>query len=88
MDREIRLDVSALAAPEPLERVLEALETLQPGQYVRMLHRREPFPLYGMLTEDGFLYLTRPGQSAAYEIFIWHREDPEAEAAVGNLVED
>lgn len=83
MEQEQILDVSELAPPEPMERILEAIETVSAGQYLRVLHSREPFPLYAILEESGFRHRIRDGQATLYEIFIWRREDSVAEKAVG-----
>jgi uncharacterized protein (DUF2249 family) len=85
MEHEIILNVSDLEPPEPLERVLAAIETLVPGQYLRMLHNREPFPLYTILEDAGFKYAVREGQETMFEIFIWRRNDDEATAAVRSV---
>ncbi|NOZ52909.1 MAG: DUF2249 domain-containing protein [Gammaproteobacteria bacterium] len=82
MKQELVLDVSDLPPPEPLEKVLEATETLASGQYIRMLHRQEPFPLYDVLGDIGFKHLTRVGQKTSFEIFIWRNSDEAAELAV------
>jgi len=79
MAPETLLDVSMLEPPEPMERVLAAVDELKAGDYLRLLHRREPFPLYLILEEMGFAYLTRPGRTTAYEVFVWHRGDLSAE---------
>lgn len=47
------LDVRGLPAPEPLEQCLDALAELDPGQWLRLLIDREPFPLYGILDREG-----------------------------------
>jgi uncharacterized protein (DUF2249 family) len=69
--REHCLDVSELEPPEPLWRVLAALEELAPGERLRVLHRREPFLLYPQLEELGFAYRTGPGRGTPIEILIW-----------------
>ena len=81
------LDVSELAPPEPFERVLAALETLAAGEYLRMLHRREPLLLYPWLQEHGFEWLTQPGRATEFEIIIWRGTDTAARDAVANRVE-
>jgi uncharacterized protein (DUF2249 family) len=81
MEHECVLDVSELEPPEPLEKALDAIETLASGQYIRMLHNREPFPLYNILETSGFKYCVQEGVEALYEIFIWRRGDETAEAA-------
>jgi len=76
------LDVSDLEAPEPMEQVLSFLENLKCGEYLRMLHRREPFPLYAILKERGFAFDIFFGKSTNFEILIWHCHDQLAERAV------
>ena len=82
MTQPITLDVSLLEPPEPMERILEATEILQPGQYLLVLHHREPFPLYSILAREGFSHSTRAGRQTPYEIFIWRTSDVEATASV------
>ena len=79
---EIVLDVSELEPCEPLERTLEACAHLPAGSYLRVLHRREPFPLYELLSAQGLCYRTRQNSEAAFEIFIWGAEDTAAVAAL------
>jgi len=78
---EILLDVSDLEPPEPLTQTLEATENLAPGQYLRMLHRRDPCMLYGNLDDNGFKYIQRQGTTTAVELFIWRENDGAAAAA-------
>jgi uncharacterized protein (DUF2249 family) len=79
---ELVLDVSDLAPPEPLTQTLEAAEQLAAGQYLRMLHRRDPCMLYSNLEDNGFKYFQREGSTTAVELFIWREDDDEAAAAV------
>ena len=78
---EILLDVSELEPPEPLTLTLEAAEDLAAGQYLRMLHRRDPCMLYGNLDDNGFKYIQREGTTTAVELFNWREDDAEAAAA-------
>jgi uncharacterized protein (DUF2249 family) len=82
MTDEVLLDVSELPPPEPLELTLDAAEKLEPGQYLRMLHRRDPCMLFGNLENNHFKYFQRKGTTTAVEVFIWREGDTEAEAAV------
>ncbi len=79
---EILLDVSDLEPPEPLTLTLEMAEELAPGQYLRMLHRRDPCMLYGNLDDNGFKYFQREGTTTAVELFIWRENDAEAASAI------
>ena len=65
------LDVRDLEPPEPLQQALAALAVLKPGEQLRMLHHREPFPLYAILRERGFTYRTRQLADDNYEVLIW-----------------
>ncbi len=85
--QEVLLDVSDLEPPEPLEKTLDTAETLKPGQYLRMLHRRDPCMLYGNLDNNGFKYLQREGSTTAVELFIWREGDTEAASAVQIVIQ-
>ena len=74
MEQDITLDVCGLEPPEPLERVLEALDRLQPGQPLRMLIDREPRPLYRILDNNGYLYQATQDDQYRYDILIWHKD--------------
>ena len=50
---ELWLDVSELEPCEPLERTLAALAGLGSGDYLRVLHRREPRLLFPLLERQG-----------------------------------
>lgn len=67
---EILVDARWLEPPEPLERVLEALERRAPGQRVRMLLHREPYPLYNILRQMGLAYETHARPDGSFEILI------------------
>lgn len=55
---DILVDARGLEPPEPLERVLAALSLRRPGQRVRLLLHREPFPLYTLLEQMRLAYTT------------------------------
>ena len=67
----IELDARDLEPPEPLEQALAAIAMLKPGELLRMLHHREPFPLYAILRERGFTHRTTQLADDNYEILIW-----------------
>ncbi|MGD9787058.1 MAG: DUF2249 domain-containing protein [Sulfuricellaceae bacterium] len=68
------LDVRELEPPEPLERVLELLDTLAVGDSLRMLHRRQPNLLYPILEREGFAHLTTTTAEGDFEIRIWRKQ--------------
>ncbi|ROR29530.1 DUF2249 domain-containing protein [Inmirania thermothiophila] len=83
--RERVLDVRDLEPCEPLERALEAAAALAPGEYLRLLHRREPHPLYELLARQGLRHRTRRGRQAPVEVLIWREGDAVAARAVEDL---
>jgi hypothetical protein len=68
---ELQLDVSGLEPPEPLERILDALDQLAADDCLRARLRREPFPLYGFLQRLGYAWRTERTGEVAYEVLIW-----------------
>lgn len=68
---DITLDVCGLEPPEPLERVLSALDTLPQGRRLRVILGREPFPLYHILDRNGYARETRWRDDALCEVLIW-----------------
>lgn len=75
---EKRVDTRWLPPPEPMERVLEALETLAPEDHILLLIHREPYPLYDILRAWGYRYDTRMCDDGSYEIMISRRQEGEA----------
>jgi uncharacterized protein (DUF2249 family) len=52
------MDVRGLEPPEPLVRILEAVELLQPGDRLEVLHERRPMFLYPQLEARGLVHET------------------------------
>ena len=71
---EITLDVCGLEPPEPLERVLNALDALAHHCRLRMVIDREPLPLYDILTRRGFQYSVDVLSHGRREIRIWRKQ--------------
>ncbi len=71
MNTLLSLDVSDLEPPEPLERIIAAVTTLQADQALVVTHRREPFPLYKALSELGFASKSICLSVNVYQILIW-----------------
>jgi uncharacterized protein (DUF2249 family) len=70
-DEDIVVDVRGLLPPEPLERVLDALDSITPGQRLRMLIDREPLPLYRILRAHGHRYEAQARAGGEFAITIW-----------------
>lgn len=67
---EFVIDARGLEPPEPMERVLQTLALLRPGQSIRLLLHREPFPLYALLAQRGYGYATHLETDGHYVILI------------------
>lgn len=77
---EHRLDVSMLEPCEPMERTLEGSAALGAGDYLRVIHRREPRLLYPILQQQGYAWATHQCGPGNYEVFIWRAGDAAAQA--------
>ena len=70
---ETMFDLRNLAPPEPLERALDAVQSLGNGR-LRLLFSLEPLPLYGLLKRQGFACLTDV-TGDGFELVIWRTEN-------------
>ena len=68
-------DASEMGAPMPFVQALSLLAELQPGEYLRMAHRMIPYPLFDYCNEHKLEYRAQPGETAKYDILIWHKQD-------------
>ena len=64
------VDARWLPPPEPMERVLDALNALAPDDHIRLLIHREPYPLYDILCAWGYRHSTQMLDDGSYEISI------------------
>ncbi|WP_456432092.1 DUF2249 domain-containing protein [Nitratifractor sp.] len=68
--RRILLDARGMEHPEPLERAIAALRTLDGESYLYMLHRKEPIPLLALAREHGLNHLSRQDDRGRWHILI------------------
>lgn len=64
------IEARDLEPPEPFERTMEAVSTLEPGGQVMLILNREPFPLYRVLQLNGYQYRTTAFPDGHFEIVI------------------
>ena len=69
------IDGRTLEPPEPFVQTMEALDLLEPGQKLRLIVGREPFPLYRALELNKVPWQTERQPDGSFEILIWHRAD-------------
>ena len=67
---EITIDVSELVPPEPLVKILQALEGMPEGGRLLVHHVRRPIHLYDRLDEMGYLHDTRDIAPDHVEVLI------------------
>jgi uncharacterized protein (DUF2249 family) len=66
----IVIDARGLEPPRPFELVMEALCELQPGDSIKLILDRVPYPLFRVLDRNGYRYQVAPGEPGSYEIDI------------------
>ncbi len=66
----LELDIRPLcdAHRPPLPAILDAVDTLAPGQPLRLIAPFEPAPLYQLLGQQGFTHLKRVRDDGVWEI--------------------
>lgn len=68
----IIVDTRWLEPPEPLLRVLDALDALPRGECLLMLIHVEPRPLFRILERNQFVYRCELVPAGHFEVTIWH----------------
>lgn len=71
----VKINVSELAPPEPMTKILQALAKLSPDQCLQVQHNRQPFPLYDKLTQTGWGYHCVQVSDNQVTLFIFKQEN-------------
>ena len=69
------VDVSELEPPEPMTVILTALDRLDKGCCLLVQHRRQPFPLYNKLLEQGWSYHCQVHSDDNISLYIYRDVD-------------
>lgn len=72
--RTLAIDVRGLEPPQPMVRILEAIDGLSAGDRLEVLHERRPIFLYPQLEDRGFLHETSEPAPGLVRIVIRRRE--------------
>lgn len=75
----ILLDTRELDHPIPLEMALAAFKKLRGEEVIHMIHRREPLPLFEILSKNGGRYRSVLGEDGMWHIFITRSPVPDLE---------
>ena len=71
----LTLDARGWEPPEPMVRMLEALDALPHGRKILMLLHREPRPLFLILKNSGFHCRSRLVPEGHFEVTVWRVAD-------------
>lgn len=66
----IILDTRELDHPIPLEMAIDAFKKLRGDTVIHMIHRREPIPLFEIITKNGGRYLSYEENATVWHIYI------------------
>jgi len=64
-----------MAPPQPFDEAIAILEGLERGQYLRMLHRRTPYPLFDFCRALSLDYSVKETTAGDFVIIVYHTDD-------------
>lgn len=73
--QKIFLDARELEHPEPLEKAIKILQSLDEERYFYMLHRKNPIPLLDLAKEHQFHFLSHKDTQEQWHILICKNSD-------------
>jgi len=83
--RENLLDARLLEPPEPFVRACAILQGMKSGEYLRMRHRRVPYPLFDFCRDLGLCYTIINQDDIGCELVIYFESDSEPLKSQGVL---
>lgn len=66
----IELDVRDLEHPVPLGLAVEAFKKLSIDEVIHLVHRKEPRPLFEIISKNGGFYSSRQDHEGVWHIYI------------------
>lgn len=84
MPRVIRLDVSNLEPPQPMQVITQALAKLNAGEILRVSHRRKPVPLFELIQQE-YSYFHTELNEEEHLIFFWKIDDEYIQDEIGRF---
>lgn len=70
------IDARGMAAPEPFERAIDALRSLDPDDELVLIVRQEPLALYRFLSNNRYCFTTRRIGDGSLEVRIRDEAPP------------
>ena len=87
MAYEFKLDAREMAPPQPFDEATAILRGLERGQYLRMLHRRAPYPLFDFCRALLLDYSVKETSAGEFVIIVYHAGDEISLREAGVLCE-
>lgn len=66
----ILIDARELEHPAPLEMAVHAFKQLKESEIIHLIHRREPLPLFEIITKNGGFYRSYESDEGTWNIYI------------------
>jgi uncharacterized protein (DUF2249 family) len=66
----VELDVRELDHPLPMEMAIDAFKKLSNSEVIHIIHRRNPTPLFEILTNNGGFYHTHQSDEHTWHVYI------------------
>jgi TusA-related sulfurtransferase len=85
MLRKHFLDAQEMEPPEPFDMAAEILTKMQPGEYLEMLHRRIPYPLFEICKKLSLSHSIEEKEASSYRIVMYFDVDGMALKEEGTL---
>jgi hypothetical protein len=79
------LDAREMEPPEPFDKACAILASMQTGEYLRMLHRRIPYPLLEASKALQLEHKIEATAARSYTIIIYFADDDQKLAMAGIL---
>lgn len=67
---EILLDVRDLEHPEPMQKAMKIIQSLDNQHYLHMIHRKNPLPLIDLAKENQFQVFSKEDKHSIWHILI------------------
>ena len=76
----ILIDARELEHPVPLEMAVDAFKNLLGSEVIHFINRREPLPLFEILSKNGGFYFSRQNSEGVWHIHITRDPNLDLEA--------
>ena len=82
----VTLNVCDLEPPAPMQKIMQAVSSLTDDEVIWVKHRREPIPLFNMLTKQNIPWHHHQIADNTHHIFIWSSNNKAGQNYVNKLI--